>query len=52
MKVIFPLAAFGADRRIEIEAAADVVLDTDGLTIDEVADMVVDAATTAGGVPR
>jgi shikimate kinase len=34
------------------EAAADVVLDTDGLTIDEVADMVVDAATTAGGVPR
>ena len=34
------------------EAAADVVLDTDGLTIDEVADMVVDAAVpTAGGVP-
>ena len=34
------------------ETAADVVLDTDGLTVDEVGGLVVDAVVTTSGAPR
>ena len=34
------------------ETAADVVLDTDGLTVDEVGGMVIDVVAATGGVPR
>ena len=40
------------ERGPSYETAADVVLDTDGLTVDEVGCMVIDVVAATGGVPR
>ena len=46
------LRRLAEERGPAYETAADVVLDTDGLTVDEVGCMVIDAVAATGGVPR
>ena len=40
------------ERGPSYDTAADVVLDTDGLTVDEVGCMVIDVVAATGGVPQ